>query len=68
MRGQAAGRQPALDLRTRAMDQHEAHAKAVQQYQVVDDVAEIRVFDAIARKHDHEGAVAMGIDVRGRMA
>src|SRR3546814_16771237 len=45
------------------MNQHQAHAKAVQQYQVMDDVAEIRVFDPIAGQHDDEGAIAVGVDV-----
>lgn len=67
VRGQPTVGQAALDLRARTMHQHQAHAKAVQQHQVMDDVAEIRVFHPIARKHDHEGAVAMGIDVRGGM-
>ncbi len=67
VRGQAAISQAAFDLRARAMHQYQAHAQAVQQHQVVDDVAEIRVFHPIAREHDHEGAVAMGIDIRGGM-
>lgn len=68
MRGQAARSQAAFDLRARAVYQHQAHAKAVQQDQVVDDIAEIRVFNAVPRKHDHEGAVAVGVDVGGSMA
>jgi len=67
VRRQAAIGQPAFDLRARAMHQHQAHAQAVQQHQVVDDIAEIRVFHPIAREHDHKGAVAMGIDIGGCM-
>ncbi|MNZ16040.1 hypothetical protein D3C78_330020 [compost metagenome] len=67
VRGQATGGQPALDLRARTMHQHQAHAQAVQQHQVMDDIAEIRVFHPIAGEHDHKGAVAMSIDVRGGM-
>ena len=68
MRGQATGSQARLDLRTRAMHQHQAHAEAVQQHQVVDDIGEIRVGDPLARQHDHEGAVAMGVDIRRGVA
>ncbi len=59
----AARRQPRLDLRTRAEHQHQPHAEAVQQYQVVNDVAEIGVFQPIARQHDHEGAFTVRVDV-----
>jgi len=57
-RGQAR-----LDLRTRAEHQHQAHAEAVQQHQVVDDVGEVGMLQAIARQHDDEGAVTVRIDV-----
>jgi hypothetical protein len=40
----------------------------VQQHEVVDDVAEVRVLDAIAWKHDDEGAIPVGIDVGRRVA
>ncbi len=63
MRGQAAGGQARFDLRARAVNQHQAHAQAVQQHQVVDDIAEVGVVDAVARQHDHKGAVAVGVDV-----
>ncbi len=59
----AARRQSRLDLRPRAERQHQAHAKAVQQHQVVDDVGEIGMLQAVARQHDDEGAVAVRIDV-----
>ena len=62
-RCQAVVGQARLDLRTRAMHQHQAHAEAVQQHQVVNDIAEIRVGNALARQHHHKGAVAVGIDI-----
>ncbi|MNJ17560.1 hypothetical protein D3C77_118430 [compost metagenome] len=67
VRGQAAAGQAAFDLRTRAMHQHQANPQAVQQDQVVDDIAEVGVLDAVSGKHDHKGAVAVGIDVRRSM-
>src|SRR5690606_6047684 len=68
-----ARRQPALsktrfDLRARTVYQHQAYAETVQQNQVMDDIAEIRVGDAVAGQHDHEGAVAVGVDVGRGMA
>ena len=67
MRRQPAGLQAAFDLRARAMHQHQPNAQTVQQHQVVNDVAEIGVRHAVAGKHDDEGAIAVGIDVRGRV-
>ena len=49
------------------MHQHQPNAQTVQQHQVVNDVAEIGVRHAIAGEHDDEGAIAVGIDVRGRV-
>ncbi|MNE20657.1 hypothetical protein D3C80_1137900 [compost metagenome] len=63
VRGQAPGGQAGLDLGARAVDQHQAHAQAVQQHQVVDDIAEVRMLYTITGQHDHKGAVAVGIDV-----
>src|SRR5690554_208538 len=60
---QAALGQPRLDLRTRAVHQHQAHPQAVQQHQVVDDVAEVDMFDGVPRQHDHEGTLAVRVDV-----
>jgi len=48
----AARRQSRLDLRPRAERQHQAHAEAVQQHQVVDDVGEVGMLQAVARQHD----------------
>ncbi|MNZ79039.1 hypothetical protein D3C78_976320 [compost metagenome] len=64
MRGQATGREARFDLRAGAVNQHQAHAQAVQQHQVVDDIAEVRVFNAVAGQHDDKGAIAVGVDVR----
>jgi hypothetical protein len=36
----------------------------VQQHQVVDDIAEVRMLHPIAWEHDDERAIAVGIDVR----
>ena len=45
------------------MDQHQPHAQAVQQHQVVDDIAEVGVVHTVAGQHDYKGAVAVGVDV-----
>ncbi|BBN61066.1 hypothetical protein KUIN1_02560 [Pseudomonas sp. KUIN-1] len=50
------------------MNQHQTHAQAVQQHQIVDDIAEIGVRNAVAGQHDDEGAIAVSIDVRRRVA
>ncbi len=50
------------------MHQHQAYAKAVQQHQVVDDIAEVGVLDTVAGQHDDKGAIAVGIDIGRRMA
>ena len=42
-------------------------AQAVQQHQVVDDIAEVRMVHTIAGQHDDKGAVAVGIDIGGRV-
>ena len=59
----ATGGQARLDLRTRAEYQHQAYTKAVQQHQVVDDVGEVGVLQAVARQHDDEGAVTVRVDI-----
>lgn len=48
-RRQAITGQACLDLWPRAMHQHQAHAEAVQQHQVVNDIAEIRVSNALCK-------------------
>ena len=63
MGNQAAAGQAAFYLRARAVDQHQAHAQAVQQHQVMDDIAEVGVLHTVAGQHDDKGAVAVGIDV-----
>ena len=67
MRHQTTGLQPAFDLRARTVHQHQSHAQAVQQHQVVNDVAKVGVGHAVAGEHDDKGAVAVGIDVRRRV-
>ena len=67
VRGQAAGRQAGFDLRARAVHQHQAHAEAVQQHQVVDDIAEVGIGHAFTGQHHHKGAVAVGVDIGGRV-
>ncbi len=62
-RGQTTRFKARFDLRARTVDQHQAYAQAVQQDQVVDDIAEVRVVHTIAGQHDHKGAVAVGVDV-----
>jgi hypothetical protein len=49
------------------MHQHQPHAQAVQQHQVVDDIAEVGVRHTIAGEHDDKGAIAVGIDVGRRV-
>ena len=60
---QATGFKAAIDLRARTVNQHQTHAQAVQQHQVVDDIAKVGVRHAVAGEHDDKGAVAVGIDV-----
>src|SRR5690606_22153986 len=62
-RSQPALSEARFDLWTRTADQYQAYAEAMQQHQVVDDIAEIRVGDTVTGQHDHEGAVAVGVDV-----
>jgi hypothetical protein len=45
------------------VNQYQSHTQAVQQHQVVDDIAEVRVFNAVAGQHDDKGAIAVGVDV-----
>jgi hypothetical protein len=40
----------------------------VQQHQVMNDIAEIRVFNPVARKHNDKGAITVGIDIGRRVA
>jgi hypothetical protein len=50
------------------MDQHQAYTEAVQQHQVMNDVAEVGVFNPISGQHDDEGAITVGIDIRRSVA
>jgi hypothetical protein len=68
MRRQATCFKATFDLWAGTVDQHQANAQAVQQHQVMNDVAEVRVLNAVARKHDDEGAIPVGIDIGGRVA
>src|SRR5471030_1752991 len=67
MRDQAACGEAGFNLWTGTMDQYQSHAEAVQQHQVVDDIAEVRMLHTVAGQHDDERAIAVGIDVRRRV-
>ena len=67
MRHQAPGFEAAFDLRARAVDQHQPHTQTVQQHQVVNDIAKVGMRHAVAGEHDHEGAVAVGVDIGRRV-
>jgi hypothetical protein len=55
-------------LRTGTVNQYQTNTQTVQQHEVVNDIAEIGVLNAVARKHDDEGAIPVGIDVGRRVA
>ena len=57
-----------LDLLPRAVHEHQAHAEAGQQRDVVGDRHEVGVGQRVAAQRQHEGPAAMGIDVGGRAA
>jgi hypothetical protein len=64
VQGLATGRlQRRIDLRPGPEHQHETHSQAREQGHVVDDVLEVRIRDRLAAQHQHEGAIAVGIDV-----
>ncbi len=60
---QAALQQLRVDLRTRAMHQHQLDAEAVQQRQVVEQRIEIRAQRRLAAKADDENASVVGVNV-----
>ena len=61
--------QPRLDLRPRAMHQHETHADASQQVQVMNQRDELRaVIDHLAAESNDEGAPAKRVHIRRRGA
>jgi len=56
--------QALLDLRTGAMDEHEFHAEAVQQRDIMNQVGKRFVSHDLTTKGDDKHAVAKGMDVR----
>ena len=68
VRMKSAIRQCPVDLRPRAMHDHQARAQHVQQRQVVHDVDQVAVQHGFAAQQDDEGPAAVGADIRGRSA
>ena len=62
-RGQPVLDQVLVDLRARAMHQHQLDAQRVQQRDVMHDVAEVLVVHGLAAEQQHEGLAAMPVDV-----
>ena len=60
----AALAEPRLDLRSRAVHQHEPHAKRGKQVQVLGEVEEAAVRDDVAAERDDERLAAERVDVR----
>jgi hypothetical protein len=56
--------QPRLHLRPHAVDQHQPHAQAVQQVDVVRQLHEAAIRHQFAAKGDDEGLAAKAMDVR----
>ena len=59
----AARRELAIDLRPRAVHQHQLRAEAVQQRQVVDEGLEVGAVGHLAAERDHEHAAVVGVDI-----
>ena len=62
---EVAGLQFALNLRPGTMDQHQSHAEAVQEREVVDERVKARRFGQLTAERHHEHATIVGMDVRG---
>ena len=56
--------QNGINLWSSTMYQHESHAKAVQQGNVLNQGIKIRMQQSVAIKHDDEGLASVRIDVR----
>ena len=59
----ALGRQLFVDLRPEAMHQHDLHAHALDQRQVLRQMAELARRDGLARDADHKGLAPVHVDV-----
>ena len=68
LRREAACVHLGVDLRPRAMHQHQAYAHAVEQRDVVDQRLRGARFEHFATEGDDEGAAAKGVDVGRRLA
>ncbi|MNS81095.1 hypothetical protein D3C72_1147960 [compost metagenome] len=64
----AAQAQLFVDLRPRAVHQHDAHAEADQQVQVLRQTVQVAARQALAIDGDDEGFATKGVDVRRRLA
>ena len=60
--------QVGVDLRTRAINHHQADPEAVQQANVIDDAGKIFMLNGFAAKHDDKRFSPMGVDIGNRMA
>ena len=65
---EAARGERSIDLGSRTVDQHHAHTQHRQQREIMDDVHQVGVLNAITTEHDHERLTAMFADVRSRRA
>ena len=61
--GQSGALQALVDLRAGAVDQDQAHAQAVEQGDVVNDVGKVFVLRSLAPQHQHEGLAPVRVDV-----
>ena len=66
--GDAVAFQQALDLRTDAVHQHDAHAQADQEVDVLRQAGELSVLQGFAADGQHEGLAAVGVDIGGGFA
>jgi hypothetical protein len=59
----ALGLELLVDLRAKAVHQHDLHAHALDQRQVLRDVLQLAGGDGLAGDADHEGLAAVHVDV-----
>ena len=61
--GDAVAFQQAFDLRADAVHQHDAHAQADQEVDVLRQAGEFAVLQSFAADGQHEGLAAVGVDI-----
>ena len=64
----AARLEPGFNLGTGAVHQYQPYTKAMQQCNIVHEIGEACIGDRLAAKDKHEGATAVGVNVRRRLA